>query len=570
MNIGEFLIALGVKADTDKLKDFDKGLEDVADSAEKTESSLLRAYDATDGFVSAIEGALGVIGFFTGILGGALGMFHSTITELETLIDENKLLTKVTKEQIDQSRKYTDSVDNLGKRWNSLRVELAMGFLPTLQRLVNWLDNVLKANKDLIVNGITVFLNTISRVVEAIANTVRFIDMIVDRTLGWKNTLLILVGVLAFVKRAMIAAFITNPITWIVAAIAGLILLIDDFMTYLDGGDSLFAEYWGGLLKWIESVKEPLIAFKDAFIGGFEAIKAAFFGFIDAFSSSFSLADVFGYGEVKEAGEETESTFTKVLNAATAFFKFFSDNKDVIAAVAYSIGAAFSWMLELLIGVFSGAGQAVLGFVGFVKDLFDFLVALFSGNTDAMAQEWQEMTESAMTFFSGLIQVIGQILDSLLQVFGTTLAEVGNYFKSLYDTVVAIVNNIISYITEKLNSILSIASSVVSGIGEIFSGVFDAITAPFGRAFDWVSSKWGSLKGMITSGISSATAEVNARVGAAVTGAQNSTSNFYGGNVQANINVMSPNPQQAANNTVKQLQKTTAFANKNLKGAAKA
>ena len=90
MVIEEFLIALGVKADTKKLQDFEKGLDGVSDGAEKTESSMLKAYDATDAFVSGVGKAMGIITFFTGVLGSALGVFHSTIMELEDLIKEEK------------------------------------------------------------------------------------------------------------------------------------------------------------------------------------------------------------------------------------------------------------------------------------------------------------------------------------------------------------------------------------------------------------------------------------------------------------------------------------------------
>ena len=248
MNIGEFLIALGVKADTDKLKDFDKGLEGVSKSAEQTESSMLKAYDATDSFVSAIEGALGVIGFFTGVIGGMWGMFHGTIMELEDLIKDEKLLTKVTKEQIEQQKKYKESVETLGKRFQSLRVDLAFGFLPTMQKMIDGLDDFLEKNKDVIVNGVMAFIDVLTSFMQIITNTIRFIDMIVTKTIGWKNALMILGAAFLWIKRGMLLAFATNPIFWIIAAIGVLLILIDDFMTYLDGGESEFGEFWGASL----------------------------------------------------------------------------------------------------------------------------------------------------------------------------------------------------------------------------------------------------------------------------------------------------------------------------------
>lgn len=292
MILDEFLIALGVKADTKKLQDFEKGLDGVSDSAEKTEVSMLKAYDATDTFVSEVGKAMGIITFFTGVLGGALGVFHGTIMGLQELIDEEKLLTKVTKDQIDQQKKYKESVETMGKRFQSLKVELAFGFLPTMQKTIDSLDNFLKANKDAIINGITVFLNAIKSTLSVIGNFIRFIDKLVTNTVGWRNALLILVGVLAIVKKATIAAFIANPITWVVAAIAGLLLLIDDFMTYLDGGESQFGAFWGSMLKWIEENQNGLNLIKDIFMGLVNFVVGALALLVGVFTGNTNLIKV--------------------------------------------------------------------------------------------------------------------------------------------------------------------------------------------------------------------------------------------------------------------------------------
>ena len=102
--IDELLIALGVKADTKAVERFDDALDDVTKSADQTEGAMTRAYEATDGFVSSIEAAMGIVGFFTGVLGGAWAMFHGTIMELEDLIKEEKLLTEITKKQLEATK----------------------------------------------------------------------------------------------------------------------------------------------------------------------------------------------------------------------------------------------------------------------------------------------------------------------------------------------------------------------------------------------------------------------------------------------------------------------------------
>ena len=264
MIIDELLVVLGIKADDSGARRFADSLENVSTEAQNTERSMLGAYEATDGFVSAIEGFMGVLGFFTGVLGGAWAFFHSTIADIETLIEEEKLLTKVTKDQLEQSKKYNDSVEQLGKRYQSLKVELAFGFLPTMQRMIDAVDSFLASNKDLIVDGIGALLDIMTKTIQVFVNFVRFVDRIIEATVGWDVALGILAARLLWINRAMLIAFATNPITWIVAAIAALLLLIDDFMTYLDGGESQFGDFWGAMLKWIDKAVAYWNGFSDS------------------------------------------------------------------------------------------------------------------------------------------------------------------------------------------------------------------------------------------------------------------------------------------------------------------
>lgn len=274
--ISEFLIALGVKADTNSLRDFERGLDDVTDSAEQTSTVVGGLSDS----VGKFRGVLGVVGAawatFTGTLAGAWGYFHSTIMQLDELIESKKLLFDVTKDQLEQQKKYKESVETLGKQFGSLRAALALGYLPTMLQMIDAVNKFLDANKEAIQNGILKFLNSIKLVMQSIVNTVRFIDLIIDSTIGWKNALLILGGVLLWIKRAMLLAFVTNPVMWIIAAIAGLIILIDDFMTYLDGGESEFASFWGGMMKWIDKAKETWSGFSDTAKGGFKTLAIGF------------------------------------------------------------------------------------------------------------------------------------------------------------------------------------------------------------------------------------------------------------------------------------------------------
>lgn len=413
MIIDELLVVLGIKADDSGARRFADSLENVSTEAQNTEKSMLGAYEATDSFVSAIEGFMGVLGFFTGVLGGAWAFFHSTITDIETLIEEEKLLTKVTKDQLEQSKKYNDSVEQLGKRYQSLKVELAFGFLPTMQRMIDAVDGFLASNKDLIVNGITTLLNVMSKTVGIFVNFFRFLDLLIERTVGWKFALGVLAAALLWVNRAMLLTFVTNPIFWVVAAIGVLLLLIDDFMTYLDGGESQFGDFWGSMLEWIEIIKPALQSVWDMLVTGM------------------SYLIEFGAFVAKYLG----GAFTDAVEVITAVLAFlvglFTGNTELMSA-------AWDGMIENLLSMFQNLAM-----------LFEPLAQKL---LEIMSKVWDAIVNYISTKISQIISAISGFISSI----GTALGNV-------FDIVTAPFAKAFDWIADKFGSLGGLISGAVSG-----------------------------------------------------------------------------------------------------------
>ena len=132
----------------------------------------------------------------------------------------------------------------------SITTQVALKLIPVVNQSLKGFNNFLKANKALVVEGLTNVFKWVLKLGQVFTNTFRFLNKVISSTIGWKAALLILVGVLAVVKRAMLAAFLTNPIGWVIMLIGALMLVIDDLMTYLDGGESLFGDYWKPCIEW--------------------------------------------------------------------------------------------------------------------------------------------------------------------------------------------------------------------------------------------------------------------------------------------------------------------------------
>lgn len=437
MLIDEFLIALGLKVDNASINNAEAlgdAIDDIEASADNADGALGRLYESTDGFVSGIEGVLGVLGFFTGTLGGFFAFFHGTIREIEDLIKEEKLLNDVTKEQLRLAKAYNESVDNLGKRYQSLKVELAFGFLPALQSIINGFDEFLKVNKDLIVNGITGFLKAITAVLGAIGSFIRFIDIIVDKTIGWDNALKVIALALIYVNRAMLIAFATNPVFYLIAAIALVVILIDDFLTYLDGGESEFGDFWGAMLKYIEIITPALRKLWDLLITGVSYLIGGGIAVVNGFGGAFI---------------------------------------DIIQAIA----AVWALFIGLLTGDVELIKTAWQGLTENLLSAWNNLLTLFEPLAELIVSILSSVFDRAKTYIAGVLDSIIGYIKSFVSRIGASLSAVFTIvttpFKNAFDWIVNTFSklpSLIGGIVSKLpgvNAISSIGSAVSAGVSRI-------------------------------------------------------------------------------------------------------
>jgi hypothetical protein len=198
------------------------------------------------------------------------------LQNIEELAKKKDRLFNITQAEIIQAKEYQDQLQKTKTAVQSIVTQTALKLIPVVNQSLKGFNNFLKANKALVVEGLTNVFKWILKLGQVFTNTFRFLNKVISSTIGWKAALLILVGVLAVVKRAMLAAFLTNPIGWVILLIGGLILLIDDLMTYLDGGESLFGDYWKPCIEWgkkaIALYKEIEPIIKQVFSGAAKII----------------------------------------------------------------------------------------------------------------------------------------------------------------------------------------------------------------------------------------------------------------------------------------------------------
>lgn len=172
------------------------------------------------------------------------------LQNIKELAKKKDRLFNITQAEIIQAKEYQDQLQKTKTAVQSIVTQTAIKLIPVVNQSLKGFNNFLKANKALVVEGLTNVFKWILKLGQVFTNTFRFLNKVISSTIGWKAALLILVGILAVVKRAMLAAFLTNPIGWVIMLIGALMLVIDDLMTYLDGGESLFGDYWKPCIEW--------------------------------------------------------------------------------------------------------------------------------------------------------------------------------------------------------------------------------------------------------------------------------------------------------------------------------
>ena len=298
------------------------------------------------------------------------------LQNIDELAKKKDRLFNITQAEIIQAKEYQDQLQKTKTAVQSIVTQTAIKLIPVVNQSLKGFNNFLRANKALVVEGLTNVFKWILKLGQVFTNTFRFLNKVISSTIGWKAALLILVGVLAVVKRAMLAAFLTNPIGWVIMLIGGLILLIDDLMTYLDGGESLFGDYWKPCIEWgkkaiawFNSVKptieQVLNNILTIFRGIFNAIVGYFKIFIGIFTADFDLIEQ-GWDELWSGIKTAFNAWIE--NIKIAFKIFIEAVKNLFAVVWAYISAGFENLGKVIMKPFELAFK-------WIKDQYNKYIA---------------------------------------------------------------------------------------------------------------------------------------------------------------------------------------------------
>lgn len=164
---------------------------------------------------------------------------------------------------------YNDEVGLLHKQWEGVKVQIALGVLPTLRAAVKAIGAWFKANRAVIRQRIEQFLAALVTGFKVLAHVIGTVARVVDfLAKNWQMTLtilgamtaaVILLGnesVIAALKSAAAWVSAALPLVLLAALIAAVVLVVQDLYSWFKGGDSVLKDW---LAIGIEYMKKRLM-----------------------------------------------------------------------------------------------------------------------------------------------------------------------------------------------------------------------------------------------------------------------------------------------------------------------
>lgn len=406
-------------------------------------------------------------------IGAALGLDSSTIMLLQQgregmrdLIREKRESAVYTKEDADAVKAYDVEMGKLKKGFMGIMGVLFRSIMPAFTLVTKYVGQFVN------------FLRKHQTAVKA------FFVMISALVMG-----LLLPSLLAF-----FTALMSNPITWVILALAALALVIEDLIVWMDGGESSLDRFWEALFGDRENAKRIFEEIKESLVNFWERLKF-----------------VFNYIASGKAWQDMKDHASTAINLIRDRWNILVRNfKQRIEELKTKVKEPFVRM-----------GEAI-----------DRMIERVTQFCEEVNAYWDELNRS----IGDKIDWITQIANELWETIKQECAEAMAWAEAKWDEMSATA-------TSALNSLLEPIQSVASWIYEHIGG-----------AIDWALEKWNALKSIVGGDEVFINHDLTAAYASAAIGG-GSTTNNNSSSTNYNISVgsvYSNNPKSFVNGLVPQ------------------
>lgn len=168
----------------------------------------------------------------------------------------------------EQSGEFNDSMDRLSMTFDAIRSAVGLKFMGQIKNGIDTLRKFLVENMPKIINAVSPIINLVLRIAEAfirivgrigsaVGSIIGFLSDLNDKTDGWAGYILAAAAAWKYLNLA----FLASPIGLLLSLGAAIALLIDDFLTWQEGGESMidWGKNFGGIIKWIIDLVKTMV-----------------------------------------------------------------------------------------------------------------------------------------------------------------------------------------------------------------------------------------------------------------------------------------------------------------------
>ncbi|HFH0031745.1 TPA: hypothetical protein ACODJ5_004476 [Salmonella enterica subsp. salamae serovar 42:g,t:-] len=324
-------------------------------------------------------------------------LLSMTGEEISSLQNKAEALGVVTQDQADQFAAYNDSLTTLGKGFDGIKFQVAVGFVPVMKDLVDGFTDFLIANKDLIKNGLAHLGEIIFSVMGMIRRLLPIVSAVTIAFAAWW----LVTGGLATVMGVLM-----SPVVLITAAILGVILVIDDLLTAMEGGQSVIADFfkdnWGtDIVPALKEAKAALMAFINYAIDVFKPLADAI---VSMFKFVWHLITGAFTGDFQDAMNDAQGVFDSLIAFISGAFGVVGD------AVKYVFGDAgtfivdiFEQSIENVKNLFNALRKLV---TGDFQGAWDDVIKTFTDSVALLRKPFDEFMKWVLGLFANLGETI--------------------------------------------------------------------------------------------------------------------------------------------------------------------
>lgn len=231
-----------------RIKDAAKALEVAGERMKRMNEAQRKAYAARMGIDPSLIPAL--------------------ISDAAALKDEFRAMYAVAgidaKEAARASKEFMGEIGKLTAMVGLLAKGVALAFIGRIRHDVEHLRRVIMENFDKIKRVLEILISIVLRIAAVISSfayrVIKWVSSIVqwfDKLDDGQKKLVVGAGLLLAAWKLLNAGFLATPLGMIVTGLLAIVALVDDYLTYMEGGESYFD--WG---PWAETIDDVVKALK--------------------------------------------------------------------------------------------------------------------------------------------------------------------------------------------------------------------------------------------------------------------------------------------------------------------